>query len=95
MVVRGSDETWKYSGVNQGKQGHIASAFEELASRLGTSTAPTVAGPDSSSSACSSHAPTVTRSSTLLIDDDVKNIRAALKYGKTHWGCNFTSFLSI
>jgi len=79
--VRGNDGTWQYSGQGsgEGKQAHISSAYEELSSRFGTSTTATA---DPTSDNPSPQVTSVTRASTLLIDDDVKNIRAALKHSE-------------
>mmetsp|Transcript_59292 Transcript_59292/g.118982 ORF Transcript_59292/g.118982 Transcript_59292/m.118982 type:complete len:202 (-) Transcript_59292:256-861(-) len=79
IIVRGNDGTWQYSGQGsgEGKQAHISSAYEELSSRFGTSTTATA---DPTSDNPSPQVTSVTRASTLLIDDDVKNIRAALKH---------------
>ena len=60
ILIRGNDKSWEYTGngAREGKQSHMASAAEELAS--------------------SSPGLVITRNSTLLIDDDVNNIRIAL-----------------
>ena len=81
IIVRGNDGTWQYSGQGsgEGKQAHISSAYEELSSRFGTSTTATA---DPTSDNPSPQVTSVTRASTLLIDDDVKNIRAALKHSE-------------
>lgn len=67
IVVRGSDGTWQYEGRGcvGGKQAHIASAYEELNMKRNSSG--TQAGA------------LVTRRSTLLIDDEMENVEAALK----------------
>jgi len=64
IPVRGGDcKNWSHkgSGSQSGKQGHIASALEELQQSCTTQT--------------------ITKKTTLLIDDDVRNIRIALKVG--------------
>lgn len=59
ITIRAEDKSWAYQGGGsvEGKQGHMASAAEELGD---------------------SHGKTITRSSTLLLDDDANNIRIAL-----------------
>mmetsp|Transcript_6877 Transcript_6877/g.8862 ORF Transcript_6877/g.8862 Transcript_6877/m.8862 type:complete len:136 (-) Transcript_6877:200-607(-) len=70
ITVRGCDKKWDYAGVCEGKQGHIASAFEELVYRKDN---------DTDHPKCKTSWP-ITRASTLLIDDDPNNIQAAMKY---------------
>ena len=67
IVVRGSDGTWQYEGRGcvGGKQAHIASAYEELNMKR--------------SSGCAQAGALVTRRSTLLIDDEIENVEAALR----------------
>eukprot|EP00527_Entomoneis_sp_CCMP2396_P004477 CAMPEP_0198146486 /NCGR_PEP_ID=MMETSP1443-20131203/29609_1 /TAXON_ID=186043 /ORGANISM="Entomoneis sp., Strain CCMP2396" /LENGTH=201 /DNA_ID=CAMNT_0043810471 /DNA_START=214 /DNA_END=819 /DNA_ORIENTATION=- len=64
IPIRGGDRSWTYqgNGSRHGKQGHIASAVEEM-----LSTAP----PDLE----------ITKQTTVLIDDDRRNIRHALQDG--------------
>lgn len=80
IVVRGKDNSWEYSGRGSvdGKQHFMASAFEELTYRSGPATSSS--GCDSSSSPPMT-CPQFNRASTLLIDDDYKNIEAALRNG--------------
>jgi hypothetical protein len=72
IVLRGSDRSWQYEGCgsNRGKQAHIASANEELNMMCG-SCSTKARGGDAS----------VTRASTLLIDDEMENVAAALESG--------------
>jgi hypothetical protein len=66
IVIRGNDSTWQYlgTGLRAGKQAHIASAVEELTAR----------------SQRRGGGAAITRASTLLIDDDIDNVRAALEH---------------
>jgi len=63
IPIRGRDRSWTYEGAGskEGKQSHMASAVEELASRY----------PDVE----------ISKNTTLLIDDDANNIKAALRDG--------------
>lgn len=63
IPIRGGDRSWAYTGAGRayGKQGHMASAVEELESR--------------------NPGLEITRNTTLLIDDDQRNIRHALTNG--------------
>ena len=58
----GSPHQWMYTGMGnkEGKQGHMASAVEELEQL---------------------HKADITKATTLLLDDDAKNIRIALREG--------------
>lgn len=71
LVIRGADGSWHYGGggCTAGKQAHIASAVEEL---------------NMISKKIGSQSPyaSVTRASTLLIDDDPANVAAALTNGR-------------
>ena len=66
--MRGNDGSWSYAGAGStdGKQGHLASAFAELAMKL--------------SGRCSDGR-LVTRATALLIDDEPANIHVALLSG--------------
>ena len=66
--MRGNDGSWSYAGAGStdGKQGHLASAFAELAMKL--------------SGRCSDGR-LVTRATALLIDDEPANIHVALLNG--------------
>ena len=104
IPVRGGDRGWAYEGAGvcgEGKQGHMASAVEEIVSnyhnvRNNIANTPTevarLSGNSSSysvESAIASPIPQaqsqepllITRSSTLLIDDDASNIKVALREG--------------
>jgi hypothetical protein len=79
IPIRGGDRGWCYEGggtQGEGKQGHMASAVEEIVSshhaRLEKSGASSTT-PDSEL--------IINRSSTLLIDDDATNIKIALREG--------------
>lgn len=63
IIIRGGDRSWSYEGAGSrnGKQGHMASAVEEL-HQLDPNTE-------------------ITKSTTLLIDDDRNNIKMALSDG--------------
>jgi len=62
IPVRGDDKSWEYrgDGVCCGKQGHMASAAEELMVM---------------------HDIHIERGTTLLVDDDISNVRLALEHG--------------
>ena len=63
IPIRGGHSSqWRYAGMGSqdGKQGHMASAVEELEQRF--------------------HAD-ITKRSTVLLDDDAKNVRIALRNG--------------
>lgn len=72
IPIRGNDRTWAYegSGMKMGKQEHMASAAEELM----TKPAPWGDGSTVMST-------DVSKSTTLLIDDDPNNIRMSLRDG--------------
>jgi len=62
IVIRGMNDSWHYTGAgcSDGKQGHMASAVEEISDKSEAK---------------------ITRRSTLLVDDDHKNIQHALSNG--------------
>jgi hypothetical protein len=73
IPIRGGDRSWQYKGsgasMMEGKQSHMASAVEELESRCGD-------GDDDDARVLE-----ISKNTTLLIDDDARNIRAALRDG--------------
>jgi hypothetical protein len=80
IPVRGKDLSWDYQGMGakDGKQKHMASAAEELNNMYSENNAPqnlmcTVSG------GAGGGGLSITRATTLLIDDDLNNIMIALK----------------
>jgi hypothetical protein len=93
IVIRGEDRSWSYEGAGskQGKQAHMASAVEELMTTANSNHASATIGSALQSAAtCSSdHALLeITKTTTLLIDDDKRNIQVALDDGvRAVWLC--------
>ena len=71
IPIRGGDRSWKYEGAGsqEGKQAHMASAVEELEQQHRQQQSGGGVGLE------------ITKSTTLLIDDDKRNIRTALEDG--------------
>jgi len=94
IPIRGGDRSWRYNGSGsiEGKQPHMASAVEELEklrelreeeqqrSEYPTTTTPSTATTNGNGNEKLPPAP-ITRKSTLLLDDDHRNIRHALDNG--------------
>lgn len=93
IPIRGNDRSWSYEGggCRLRKQAHIASAVEELEQQE-PRVVPSVANGANSDNAAADASdatavpPTpppieITRKSTLLIDDDIRNVRVALTEG--------------
>jgi hypothetical protein len=81
IVIRGHDKSWRYEGAGsqEGKQPHMASAVEEL---LALHTASCGGGDGNGDNV------EITKTTTLLIDDDKRNIRIALDDGvRALWFC--------
>jgi hypothetical protein len=84
IPVRGSDRSWSYEGVGsrERKQPYIASAVEELEQmHLQPHLSHPHGNDDDEAGPPSSPRIEITRNSTLLIDDDPKNVRVALEDG--------------
>merc|ERR1719464_673955 len=75
IPIRGGDRTWRYNGSGSidGKQPHMASAVEELETRREEKRSNSTSS-ESTSSIAIPPLP-ITRKSTLLLDDDHRNIR--------------------
>lgn len=79
IPIRGGDRSWKYSGKGSidGKQPHMASAVEELEARREDD----YQQHKSENSTGASPPEPISRKTTLLLDDDSRNIRHALHNG--------------
>jgi hypothetical protein len=95
IPIRGNDRSWSYEGdgSRDRKQAHIASAVEELerqepgpvaaAQRASTSRGTNSDGNADGTGPTPTPPPPIeiTRNSTLLIDDDIRNVQVALREG--------------
>lgn len=73
IPIRGGDLSWEYKGdgSREGKQAHMASAVEELEQeQISTS-----------GGGGHAHHVEIAKSTTLLIDDDIRNVKIALEDG--------------
>jgi hypothetical protein len=85
IPIRGSDRSWSYEGVGsrERKQPYIASAVEEL-EQMHFQLQPQASGGEGDDDEADPPSPPrieITRNTTLLIDDDPKNVRVALEDG--------------
>jgi hypothetical protein len=92
IVIRGNDKSWTYegNGMQDGKQAHMASAVEELLHHyIGTTGTnhdtyvndPTNTTTTDHNTTATTNTVEITRRTSLLIDDDTRNIRIALRNG--------------
>jgi hypothetical protein len=87
IVIRANDKSWKYdgSGTKDGKQSHIASAVEEILHTYNTNNnihqEISTKGQVSSTDTDIHDSLNITKRTTILIDDDQRNIRVALEDG--------------
>jgi hypothetical protein len=88
IVIRGNDKSWNYDGYGTkvGKQSHIASAVEEILHTHNTNNnhqevPVSTKGQVSSTDTDSNNNLSITKHTTILIDDSRRNISVALKDG--------------